>query len=85
MAKIHITIRIDEESYKEAKEILSRLGLTFSQAVNIFVNLIRENQGLPFEVKIPNEKTLKIIEDARKGENMIEVENLEELKEILGI
>jgi DNA-damage-inducible protein J len=85
MAKIHTTIRVDEEVYMESRKILERLGLNFSQAVNIFLTLVKENRGLPFEVKLPNAETMKVIEEIEKGENLIEVENLEELKEYLGV
>ena len=40
------------------------------EAVNIFLNQVTLNKGLPFEVKIPNDETKKAIEDARKGINM---------------
>lgn len=83
MSKIHTTIRVDKDNYEEAREILNRLGLSFSQAINIFVALIKENQGLSFEVKIPNQKTLNVIQEAREGRNMLEFESLEELKEFL--
>ncbi|WP_373862488.1 type II toxin-antitoxin system RelB/DinJ family antitoxin [Bathymodiolus platifrons methanotrophic gill symbiont] len=38
----------------EAKQILADLGLNFSEAVNIFTNLIVAKQGLPFNLKFPN-------------------------------
>ncbi len=82
MAKIHTTLRVDEENYKEAKEILNRLGLNVSQAFNIFIAMIKEYKGLPFEVKIPNEETKKAIEDAIQRKNLVEV-SLEEFKEII--
>ncbi len=79
-AKIHTTLRVDEENYKEAKEILNRLGLNVSQAFNIFIAMVKEYKGLPFEVKLPNEETQKVIKEARKGKNLIEVKDLDELK-----
>jgi len=39
-------------------------------AVNIFLSQVALHKGLPFEVKIPNEETIKAIEEARKGINM---------------
>ena len=80
-AKIHTTLRVDEENYKEAKEILNRLGLNVSQAFNIFIAMVKEYKGLPFEVKLPNEETQNVIKEARKGKNLIEVKDLDELKE----
>ena len=37
-------------------------------------------RGIPFEIKIPNEETAKVIKDARDGKNMSKI-SIEELKE----
>ncbi len=78
--KIHTTLRVDEENYKEAKKILERLGLNVSQAFNIFIAMIKETKGIPFEIKIPNEETQKVIKEARKGKNLTEIKDLDEFK-----
>jgi len=57
MAKTQTTIRVEETTYHQAKEILEQLGLSYSQAISVFNNMIVLNEGLPFELKIPNEKT----------------------------
>jgi len=51
MSKTQTTIRIDEENYLKAREILSQIGLNYSQAISIFNNMIVLNKGLPFEFK----------------------------------
>ena len=33
--KTQTTIRVDQENYLQAKEILKYLGLTYSQAINV--------------------------------------------------
>ncbi|WP_028950310.1 type II toxin-antitoxin system RelB/DinJ family antitoxin [Sulfurihydrogenibium subterraneum] len=81
--KIHTTLRVDKKNYEEAKEILNRLGLNVSQAFNIFVAMVKEHRGLPFELKLPNEKTRKVIKEARKGKNLIEVKNIKELEKTI--
>ncbi len=55
--KTQTTIRVDEVNYNLAKDILHQLGLNYSQTIGIFNNMIVMNQGLPFEVKIPNHET----------------------------
>ena len=64
MSKTQTTIRLEENDYKEAKEILKFIGMNYSQAVNIFNRMIVLNKGLPFEAKIPNDKTLKAMKEA---------------------
>jgi addiction module RelB/DinJ family antitoxin len=55
MAKIQTSLRIEEESFNEAKEILARLGMNFSEAVNIFTSMVVRHKGLPFSVTLPND------------------------------
>lgn len=62
--KTQTTIRVDQSNYLQAKEILKYLGLTYSQAINVFNNMIVCHRGLPFEIRIPNDETLKAMSEA---------------------
>ncbi|BBO88484.1 type II toxin-antitoxin system RelB/DinJ family antitoxin [Desulfosarcina ovata] len=64
--KTQTTIRVDTKNYRQAKEILKYLGLSYSQAINVFNNLIVCHKGLPFEIKIPNDETLAAMEEAKR-------------------
>ena len=81
--KIHTTVRVDEENFKIAKEILQKMGLNISQAFNIFIALIKEYKGIPFKLELPNSETRQVINEARKGKNLIKLKNVDELKEKL--
>ncbi|CAA6823824.1 MAG: DNA-damage-inducible protein J [uncultured Sulfurovum sp.] len=72
------SIKLDVEVKAKAKEIFKELGITMGEAVNIFLNQVALHKGLPFEVKIPNDETKKVIEEARKGINM-ESTSIEEM------
>ena len=63
--KTQTTIRVDQKNYKQAKEILKYLGLSYSQAINVFNNMIICHKGLPFEIKIPNDETLAAMSEAK--------------------
>jgi len=63
MSKTQTTIRVDEETYLKAREILSQIGLNYSQAVSVFNNMIVLNKGLPFELKIPNSQTRQALHE----------------------
>jgi len=78
MSKTQTTIRVDEESYTQAKEILSQIGLNYSQAISVFNNMIVLHKGLPFELKIPNNGTKKaLIElENREGQTFKNVDEL---------
>ena len=64
--KTQTTIRVDQENYLQAKEILKFLGLSYSQAINVFNNMIVCHKGLPFEIKIPNDETLAAMSQAEQ-------------------
>jgi DNA-damage-inducible protein J len=63
---------LNTEIKEKAKEILSRYGLSLSEAVNIFLTQVVLEKGIPFRIQIPNETTRKAMEEVRKGENLEE-------------
>ena len=62
-----INIRIPSDLKNQAESILHAVGLSRSEAIRIFYSQICLRQGLPFEVKIPNNTTLKAIEELESG------------------
>ena len=80
--KTQTTIRVDEKSYRQARDILDEIGLNYSQAISIFNKMIVLNRGLPFELKIPNNDTLKALNELEKREGK-SFANVDELFEDL--
>ncbi len=76
--KTQTTIRVDELNYYLAKEILAKLGLSYSQAISVFNNMIVMHQGLPFDVKIPTKETQKALDElkAKDGKSFKSVDEL---------
>jgi len=76
--KTQTTIRVEETSYHQAKEILSQMGLNYSQAISVFNNMIVLNKGLPFELKIPNDKTKQALHEleTKKGKSFKNIDEL---------
>jgi len=58
---------------EKAKEILSRYGLSLSDAVNIFLTQVVLEKGIPFRIRIPNETTRKALEEVREKKNLEEI------------
>ncbi|WP_020560520.1 type II toxin-antitoxin system RelB/DinJ family antitoxin [Thiofilum flexile] len=77
--KVQTSMRIDEETLIQAKAILEKLGMNFSDAVNIFTTMIVQTRGLPFEVKLPNAETVQAMREVREGKNIDDFK-IEELK-----
>ena len=51
-----ISARVRPELKEDAEAILARLGITATQAITMFYEQIRMNKGIPFDLKIPEEK-----------------------------
>ena len=79
-----ITIRVDEKVKKEAEELFHEMGLNMSTAMNIFLKRCILEEGIPFELKVPNKKTLKALNDVNKGKGLSkEFDSIKELMEDL--
>ena len=84
-----VTVRVDENVKKEAETLFKKIGLNMSTAMNLFLKKCILEQGIPFELKVPNKETLKAMQETddvlsgkieRKGYN-----SAEELFEDLGV
>jgi len=64
------SVKLDKVAKEEAKYIFNQLGLTMGEAFNLFLHQVSLNKGLPFEVKLPNKLTQKVIEEARQEKNI---------------
>lgn len=65
MKKSAINIMVDSETKEEATKILKEVGLSMSTAINLFLKQVINHDGLPFEVRKPNEDTLKALRAAQ--------------------
>ena len=77
--KVRTNIYLDENIKIQAKELFDHFGMSLSDAINIFLAQSVYKRGLPFEVKLPNEITLKAMEEVKNGKT--EKVTLGELKE----
>ncbi|MEA3456136.1 MAG: type II toxin-antitoxin system RelB/DinJ family antitoxin, partial [Campylobacterota bacterium] len=62
-----VRARVDSHLKQDVEEILSQLGMTTSQAINIFMNSIKRENGIPFELKVPNKETVEAMRDVEEG------------------
>ena len=84
-----VTARVDENVKKEAEILFKKMGLNMSTAMNLFLKKCILEQGIPFELKMPNKETLKAMqetEDILNGKiERKEYKSAEELFEDLGV
>lgn len=80
MAKTAMIRARMEPSLKENVEnIFNKIGLSTTEAITLFYQQIVLNRGIPFELKIPNEKTLEAVRELDSGKELYRVKNVEEL------
>lgn len=78
-ARIEPNLKIDVEN------LFKKLGLSTTEAINLFYQQVKLRKGLPFNVVIPNETTEKVFEDTDAKRNLIRCDNADDLFEKLGI
>ena len=80
-----VRARVDGRLKKEATAILATMGLTVSDFVRIGLTKVVSEQGLPFEMRVPNRLTAETLARSERGEDVHRVENAEALFKDLGI
>lgn len=80
-----ITARVEPSLKAEAEKVLSKLGISTTEAISLFLSQVRLRKGLPFDVKIPNKTTLKAMQDAEDDANITECRDAEDLFNKLGV
>lgn len=54
------TIRIDPDVKDRANEVFDELGLSLSAAVNVFLKAVVREGGMPFDVRIGDNRERKV-------------------------
>ena len=65
-------VRVEPSVKQKAEKTLSDLGLSITEAINVFLNQVILNDGIPFEIRKPkyNKETMQAIEDTKNGKNL---------------
>ena len=74
-----IQARINPEIKREAQRILSRLHISMSEAIAVYLTQITLHKGIPFDIKIPNDLTAKTLKESKQGKNLHRVDNVNDL------
>lgn len=74
-----INARVVPELKQEVESILSRLGITTTQAIIMYFEQIKLNNGIPFSLRLPNEETIAALKAARTEQG--EPVTLEQLRD----
>jgi DNA-damage-inducible protein J len=80
-----VNARTERELKKEVEEILQSLGISTTEAINIFFRQVKLRRGLPFPVEIPNDVTLKAFKDSEEGNGLVRCKDADDMFKKLGV
>ena len=74
-----IQTRIDPAVKHNAQIILKKLNISMSEAISMYLSQITLQNGIPFEIKLPNAVTANTLKDSEEGKNLHKVNSVEDL------
>ena len=74
-----IQTRVDPVLKKHAQTILKKLNISMSEAISMYLSQITLHNGIPFELKIPNDITAKTLMDVDNGKGLHTVSSVDDL------
>ena len=80
-----VRARMEPDLKDKAEKVFSKLGLTSTQAITLFYKQVEIKNGLPFDLIIPNETTLKTFNETDAGKNLVVCEDADDMFRKLGI
>jgi DNA-damage-inducible protein J len=63
----YLNARIEPGLKAKAERVFQAIGISSSTAITMFYRQVVLRRGLPFDVRIPNAKTLAALEEAEAG------------------
>jgi DNA-damage-inducible protein J len=79
-----INARTEPDLKEEVEGILKKLGLSTTEAINIFFHQVKMRKGLPFPVEIPNDETLKTFRDSEAGKRLVKCKDADDMFRKMG-
>lgn len=65
-------VRVEPSVKQKAEKTLNDLGLSITEAINVFLNQVILHDGIPFEIRKPkfNQETIQALEDTKNNKNL---------------
>ena len=77
-ARRQTSIKVEPKAWDAAKVIFKEYGLTVTDAINIFLNRVRLERGLPFPLKVPSERLKQAMAEAENND-LVRYDAVEEM------
>ena len=66
-----INARVDEKLKANAEKVLRRVGVSTTDLVTMLLHQVVLQNGVPFDVTVPNKKTRKAMADLNEGKGEV--------------
>ena len=80
-----VRARIEPNLKTDVENLVKKLGLSTTEAINLFYRQVKMRKGLPFNVVIPNKTTEKVFKDTDTERNLIRCDDADDIFGKLGI
>ena len=80
-----VRARIEPLLKENVEQLFKQMGLTTTEAINLFYRQVKLRNGLPFNVVIPNKTTEKVFKDTDANRMLIRCKNPDDIFDKLGI
>jgi len=80
-----VKARVNSTVKQQAEDILKHLGISMSETINALLVQIKLTKGVPFQIKIPNDETLRAMQETEDGIGIIESNDIDDLFDKLGM
>jgi len=78
LARRQTSIKVDPIAWESAQNIFKEYNLTLSDAINIFLNKVRLEGGMPFDIKIPSSQLKTAMRETKAGQGAMH-DNIEDM------
>lgn len=80
-----VNVRVSKEVKAKAEAVLKALNISMSGAIDLYLREIAFHRGLPFAVRIPNNETVKAMQEVEFGTDLEGYTDPDEMFQALGI
>ncbi|MDI6735905.1 MAG: type II toxin-antitoxin system RelB/DinJ family antitoxin [bacterium] len=80
-----VRARVESELKADVERVFGKIGISITEAINLFYRQVKLRNGLPFNVVIPNNTTEKVFKDTDISRNLIRCDDANDMFKKLGI
>jgi len=80
-----VRARIEPHLKEEAEHVFEDLGISATQAINLFYRLVTLRRGLPFDVVIPTATSRRTFKSSDAGKDLVVCRDADDMFRKLGI